>query len=271
MQDKSYVVAIVIVLGICCLGMYVAVTGFLNNNPIVFATPTALLVQATPFLITLPTSTIAPAQPVTVKPIAPTTAPLPSPQGAFQTITTAATIALPTVAPRTSAATVLPTQASALSCTGFQFCWKAGPADIALGPGGQECPRNYIWGLVLDANGKGMPGIKVRHRAPNGDVGETTTKDRPDVPGKYDVLSPSGTFTIWLALVPAARKSVRKFRFRFKRTQAPAIVRCASILCNNDDAALKQSSSNNGISTCPGGNVAVVKCSTVMPGSLRSK
>lgn len=198
MQDKSYVVAIVIVLGICCLGMYVAVTGFLNNNPIVFSTPTALLVQATPFVITLPTNTIAPAQPVTVKPIAPTAALLPSPQGAFQTITTAATIALPTVAPRTSAATVLPTQVSALSCTGFQFCWKAGPADINLGPGGQECPRNYIWGLVLDANGKGMPGIKVRHRAPNGDVGETMTKDRPDVPGKYDVLSPSGTFTIWL-------------------------------------------------------------------------
>jgi hypothetical protein len=187
-------------LGICLLGMCVAVTGFLNNNPLVFTPPTALLVQVTPLVITLPTNTIFPTQMVTVKTVASTSVPLPSPQGAFQTITTAATIALPTAPPRAGASpapTTLST-AAAQSCTGFQFCSKAGPPDIALGPGGQECPRNYIWGMVTDASGKGLPGIKVRNRAPNGDVGETTTKDKPDFPGKYDVLAPSGSFTIWL-------------------------------------------------------------------------
>lgn len=33
MQDRAYAVAIFIILGICCIGAYVAVSGFLNANP----------------------------------------------------------------------------------------------------------------------------------------------------------------------------------------------------------------------------------------------
>lgn len=201
MQDKSSVVAIVVVLGICCLGMYVAVSGYLNGNPSgVLSTPPA--VQATQVVVNIPTDTPAPIKPVTAQPGVPTIAPVPSPLGAFQTITAATTLIVPTqlpTAPRPAAsATTSAPQPASQSCAGFQFCSKGGPADLSLGPGGSECPRNYIWGLITDGAGKGIPNVRVRFKAPNGDTGETVSKDKPDVPGKYDVLSPSGTFVIWL-------------------------------------------------------------------------
>ncbi len=198
MQDKSYAIAIVVVLGICCLGAYVAISGFLNSNPsaLTFSTP---VLQATSIAINLPTDTPAPTIPAAVQTIRPTSVPVPSPLGAFQTITAAATIVIPPTPPTlTRTATPAASSPAAQSCAGFPFCWKYGVPDAILGPTGNECPRNYIWGLVTDANGKGLPNVRIRHQAPNGEYGETLTKDKPDVPGKYDILAPSGTFVIWI-------------------------------------------------------------------------
>lgn len=199
MKDKSYAIAIVVVLGICCLGMYVAVSGYLNSNPSAFSPITPIL-QATQIAVALPTDTPLPTKAATAASLTPTIAPVPSPLGVFQTITAATTIVIPTplpTAPRASSAASV-ASAATQSCAGFQFCWKYGAPDIDLGPTGNECPRNYIWGVVTDANGKGLPNMRVRYRAPNGETGETVTKDKPDVPGKYDVLAPSGTFVVWL-------------------------------------------------------------------------
>lgn len=199
MQDKSYAIAIVVVLGICCLGAYVAISGYLNSNPsaLTFGTP---ILQATSIAINLPTDTPAPPTPAVVQTTRPTSAPVPSPLGAFQTITAATTIVIPSALPTPAIRTATPAASvpAAPSCAGFSFCWKYGAPDAILGPTGNECPRNYIWGLVTDATGKGLPNVRIRHQAPNGEYGETMTKDRPDVPGKYDILAPSGTFVIWI-------------------------------------------------------------------------
>lgn len=202
-KDKSSVIAIVVVLGICCLGMYVAISGYFNSNPSALTSITPIL-QTTPVAITLPTDTPLPSRTISSQPIAPTMPPVPSPLGAFQTITAATTSTLPTLppilptlrpSPASSAGSSAPAQPS---CAGFQYCWKNGVPDAALGPTGNECPRNYIWGLVTDVNGKGISNIRLRYRAPNNDVGETNTKDKPDVPGKYDVPAQSGAFVIWI-------------------------------------------------------------------------
>lgn len=200
MKDKSYIIVIVVVLGICCLGMYVAISGFLNSNPLALSITPVL--RTTPVAVTLPTDTPLPSSTTFSQPIISTPPPVPSPLGAFATITAATTSTLPTLPPILP--TLRPATASAgssaaqQSCAGFQYCWRIGVPDITLGPTGNECPRNYIWGLVTDVNGKGVPNVRIRHRAPNGDIGETNTKDRPDVPGKYDVLAPSGTFAVWV-------------------------------------------------------------------------
>ncbi len=203
MQDKSYAIAIVIVLGICCLGMYVAVSGYLNSNPSGLVSSIPPVFQATQVVINIPTDTPAPIKPNPTQPGAPTVSPVPSPLGAFQTIAAAATVVVPTQSPTVSrpvvvASVTLGPQPASQSCAGFQFCSKAGLPDASLAPGGDPCPRNYIWGMVTDASGKGLPNIRIRHKAPNGEMGETVSKDKPDVPGKYDILAPSGTFTIWL-------------------------------------------------------------------------
>ncbi len=198
MKDKSYVIAVVVVLAICCLGVYVAVSGYLNSNLSGFTSATPIL-QATSIAVTLPTDTPPASRPVTVMSVA-TAPPLPSPLGAFQTITAATTAVAPTLPPLPPAVKPSPSPPTGAtqSCAGFQFCWKTGVPDAILGPTGNECPRNYIWGLITDTNGRGIPNVRIRHRAPNGEIGETFSKDKPDVPGKYDVLAPSGTFIIWV-------------------------------------------------------------------------
>lgn len=204
MQDKSYAIAIVVILLICCLGMYVAVSGYLNSNPAGLTSSITPILQTTPVAITIPTDTPLPIKPVTIQPRVPTAPPIPSPLGAFQTITAATTAIAPTlpqILPATKAppASTAASAPAAQSCAGFAYCWKNGAPDIVLGPTGNECPRNYIWGLVTDVNGKGMPNIRIRYRAPNGEIGETTTKDKPDVPGKYDVPAERGTFVVWVS------------------------------------------------------------------------
>ena len=200
MQDKTYVIAIIVVLGICCLGMYVAVSGYLNSNPGAFPDIVAGI-QGTPVVVTISTYTPAPTQSVSALPGTPTIAPVPSPLGALQTITAAVTIVVPTPAPTRAAASPTATGAPGFpSCAGFAFCAKAGPPDYALGIGGDPCPRNYIWGRVTDTSGHGLRDRKIRFKSPEGIMDNVTTKAPPDPEGVYNIPSiPTNTaWVVWL-------------------------------------------------------------------------
>ena len=202
MKDRSYAIAIVVVLGICCLGMYVAISGYLNSNP---PAPAAITpgVPAAEVVITVPTDTPAPTKPVAALPGAPTAAPIPSPLGAFQTITAAATVVVATQPPTVPrpAPTASPTPAlpsGAPLCGSFPFCVKGGPPDASLAPTGNECPRNFIWGRVVDASGAGLPNWKVRYKTPDGSFDTNPSKGLPDPPGAYNIPAPGGVWIVWL-------------------------------------------------------------------------
>lgn len=201
MQDKTYVIAIIVVLLICCLGMYVAVSGYLNTHPGAFPDLVATF-QGTPVVVTISTYTPAPTQALVVLPATSTIPAVPSPLGALRTITAAATIVIPTPAPtRAAVASATFTPASGFpSCAGFAFCPRPGPPDFTLGPGGNECPRNYIWGRVTDASGRGLRDRKIRFKSPEGATDSVTTKAPPDPEGAYNIpaIATGSTWEVWL-------------------------------------------------------------------------
>ena len=208
MQDKTYIVAIIVVLGICCLGMYVAVSGYLNSNPGAFPDIVAGI-QGTPVVVTISTYTPAPTQSVSALPGTPTIAPVPSPLGALQTITAAVTIVVPTPAPTRAAASPTATGAPGFpSCAGFAFCAQPGPPDFALGIGGESCKNNYIWGRVTDASGRGLREWKIRYQNPFGETNTVTTKALPDPEGVYNIPSVATGTTWYIWLLDAAGKEV---------------------------------------------------------------
>ncbi|MBI4787384.1 MAG: hypothetical protein HY782_10105 [Chloroflexi bacterium] len=210
MQDRSYAMAIVVVLAICCLGMYVAVSGYLNSNPSGFASLSATpAIPGTLVVVVINTDTPAPTKPgATVPPVA-TSPPIPSPLGAFQTITaaTTATVARTTATatlraplPPTAPPPVVAPSPAAQSCSNFTFCPSGGPPDAQLAPTGDPCPRNYIWGRIVDVSGKGLPETQIRFRTPLGNVDRAASKGPPDPPGIYNILAPApgGSWTLWL-------------------------------------------------------------------------
>lgn len=195
MQDRVYAVAIFIILGICCIGAYVAVSGFVNANPeglqiglnASTATPTVGVT------IEIPTETAAP----------PTNTPLPptkTPEGFQPTDIPAATRGptldfIPTIATPEYTATPLFT-ATPPSC-GAAFCPRLGAPDPRA-PTGNPCPDNYIWGFVLDKVGNGMGGMKVSLRELSGAADIVTTKAAPDPEGRFDFPASGGTWTVQL-------------------------------------------------------------------------
>lgn len=198
MQDRVYAAAIFIIMGICCIGAYVAVSGFMNQNPDGFkiglnlatTTPTAGVT------VEIPTETAAPptntSLPATKTPIGfqPTAIPAATRGPTLDFIPTIATLeASPT--PEASA-TPQP------SGCGAEFCPRLGPPD-GRAPSGNPCPPNYLWGFVLDRNGQGIPGIKVTFRDANGNAGESDTKAPPDPPGRFDFPVGGGTWTVQVA------------------------------------------------------------------------
>ena len=209
MQDRSYAIAIVLVLAICCLGMYVAVSGYLNSNPSAFTSlSTTPAIQATLVVVVINTETPAPTKPGATLAPPLTSAPVPSPLGAFQTITAATSVTVapgtPTATPKAALTPTVPRppsvpSPSAQSCSGFPFCPKPGPPNPEFGPGGVDCAPNYIWGRIIDVNGRGIPGMRIRFKGPLGDISTVESKGPPDPsPGAYNQLAPSGTFTLWL-------------------------------------------------------------------------
>ncbi len=206
MEERSYAIAIAVILAICCLGMYVAVTGYLNTQ-----SPASSEVQSqvafTPVVIAIPTVTIEPAKAGTAPPPAPTSGPAPTPLGAFQTIVAATTV--PTVRSNpTAAAKASPLSPTAApppaigeqSCSGYAFCASGGPPDAELAPTGVNCPRNYVWGRVTDASGKGLAGFRIRFKGPLGDLDTVESKGPPDPPGIYNIAAspPGGKWTVWI-------------------------------------------------------------------------
>ncbi|MBI5035301.1 MAG: carboxypeptidase regulatory-like domain-containing protein [Chloroflexi bacterium] len=204
MQDKAYAVAIVVVLGICCLGMYVAVSGYFNSNPSALSSLATPVFQSTQVVVNLPTDTPLPSVTLATQPTVATVAPLPSPLGAFQTITAATTAVAPTAPPVTvrPAASRTSTSTSAnVSCAGFQFCPKGGLGDSTIAPTGVECPRNFIWGRVTDSNGAGIPNVRVRFKlATTGEADTVTTKGAPDPAGIYNIPTgqPGSSWVLWM-------------------------------------------------------------------------
>lgn len=199
MKERSSVIAIVVVLAICCLGAYVAVSGYFINQP--SSNPVATLsALTTPVVTVLPTDTLVPVKPsVASTLVAPTIVAVPSPLGVLQTIT-AAVPAAPraTVPPAVVVPVASPTQAQP-ACNS-PFCSAGGPPDAVLGPGGNECPANYIFGRVVDSSGKGIPNVTIRFRDPTGIGANTTTKGAPDPAGMYNIPTgqPGSEWSVWV-------------------------------------------------------------------------
>jgi hypothetical protein len=203
LQDRAYAAGIFIVIGICCIGAYVAVSGFLNSSPSGFnidlgasatETPgeeTAVAGLNTP--ITFPDTpiagTISAAIPsVTPKGFEPSATP-PSrgtPSPAFLAD-------VPTAAPSdTPGSEPSPTAAQAATVCRAQFCPRIGVPDAAIAPTGRACPDNYIWGVVYDHNGKGIPGALIHFIDPSGAGSNVAAKGPPDPAGRYDIPTAGG-------------------------------------------------------------------------------
>jgi|GEM_PF-747661 len=204
MQNRLYaIVILVVILGICCLGLYVAISGFMNNNPPAFianlrgtlpvftAIPVVFPTDTPALLQTNPTNAISPIAPPPTLPIIS----IPSPNAP------APTSAAPAPTTRPNPTAIPPTNTAAANCGAFQFCNLGGPPDPSLAPSSAiGCPSNYIWGRVIDLSGKGMPDKKIRFRDPNKEIGTSVTKNTPDIPGKYDIPSgtPSSQWIVWI-------------------------------------------------------------------------
>ena len=203
MQDRYLVIALIVILAICCLGGYVAVSGFLNSNPSALSALTPG-VAATPISVAVSTDTPAATKPAATAPRAATAVPVPSPLGAFETIAAASSTQLPpgpspTTGKPTSPAPTAPVTAGQ-SCSGFSFCTKGGPPDAALAPQGRDCPSNYIWGRVVDKNGNGMPDMRIRFKLEStGETDVAVSKAPQDPPGAYNISAQlGGTWILWL-------------------------------------------------------------------------
>lgn len=199
MQNRLSAIAIlVVILAICCLGFYVAITGFFNSNPPEFlANLRSTLPIFTPVPVVLPTDTPAPSETATLNSVSATVRSITSTR-----LPVASTVTVSTVVPtsRPAPSTPLPTAAPPTVCGGFQFCNLGGPPDQTIMAPPSGCPSDRIWGRVYDLTGKGIPERKVRFKDPQGELGSTTTKNTPDIVGKYDIPSnvPSSQWIVWL-------------------------------------------------------------------------
>ncbi len=200
MQDRSYAIALAVILAVCCLGAYVALSGFMNTRPPGAAAD--LFKAITPVSVILPTETTIPTKSDATLAPSPTSSPNPTPLGVIPTITaltTTATLAVPTFAVRPTSPLAPPSSVTQ-TCANYVFCPSGGPPDGALAPTGAQCPQNYIWGRIVDKNGKGISGVRVRFKNPMGNTDSVESKGPPDPPGIYNILSPppGGSWLLWV-------------------------------------------------------------------------
>jgi hypothetical protein len=198
MQNRLYAVALLVILGICCLGLYVGVTQVFNSRAPFTANASPSPPLVTPLVVILGTVTPTLASPLSPSAVSPTAAPtlpiLPVPSPILPT----AVIIVPTPTLRPVSPTPQPPVSA---CGGLLFCNTGGPPDPSLAPSSSTgCPTNYIWGKVLDLSGRGIAEKKIRFRDPQGETGQAVTKNVPDVPGKYDIPTgaPGSSWVVWI-------------------------------------------------------------------------
>ncbi len=207
LQDRAFAVGVFVILGVCCIGAYVAVSGFFNANPsglslgqnVSTPSPAATLLIPTgtveiPTLTQVPTATIVAAPPTkTPKGFKPSPTPVDrgTPSPAFLAD-------IPTVTPSVVSTQVVATAPPPVSGCGFAYCPRPKGPPTTDAPTGNVCPLNYLWGFVLDSGGRGVANVRVHYTNPNGDAGETLTKAPPDPAGRWDVVAGGGTWTIQL-------------------------------------------------------------------------
>lgn len=199
MQNRLYAVVILVILGICCLGLYVGVTQVFNSSvPSLIANASRTLPPVTPLVVILGTDTPAPTKSIAPGAITPTAAPtLPIPPLPSAILPTAVL-----VVPTSTSRPIAPTpQPPVSACGNFLFCNSSGPPDQSLAPSSSTgCPSTYIWGRVFDLSGRGISDKKIRFKDPQGETGQVITKNVPDIPGKYDI--PTGqtgsSWVVWI-------------------------------------------------------------------------
>lgn len=198
-QDRAYAVAIFLVLGICCIGAYVAVSGFSNSNPqgLSLGLNNATQTPTEVSVVEIPTGTEAPPTGTEAPTIPPTRTPkgfLPSPT---PTLKRAPTLDLPT-APPVEISSATPEATVQVGC-GFPFCGRIGRPDPKMAPTGRDCPTDYLWGVVYDKNGNGLPNWQIRYQQIGGVSDQVITKGPPDTRiGGYDIPVGSGTWVLQL-------------------------------------------------------------------------
>jgi hypothetical protein len=199
LQDRAYAAAIFIVLGICCIGAYVAVSGFMNANPqgIRLGLNAGSVTPTPESAVEIPTDT--PAGPTSTA--LPTEPPTQTPRGysgpPTATIKRPPTLDLPTV-PAVELITSTPSAPTQANC-GYPFCGRIGIADGKMAPTGRDCPTDYLWGIVYGKDGAGIPNWQIRYTHVGIGSDHTTTKGPPDTRrGGYDIVASNGTWILQL-------------------------------------------------------------------------
>jgi hypothetical protein len=224
LQDRAYAVGIFIVLGICCIGAYVAVSGFTNVNPsglnlsLNSGSPTPSAVTTLDVSTATPGAATVPPLPTSTAARAVTTpgGSQPTPTSLTHGTPTPAFLAdIPTITLAATSVVSSPTPAAG-SC-GYPFCPQIGRPDAAMAPTGLPCPINYIWGVVYDKNGAGIPNMEIHYQQLGGASDQTMTKGPPDTRiGGYDIPAGGGTWVLQLFAGGQAQSS----QFRIQAHQA---------------------------------------------------
>jgi hypothetical protein len=217
-QDRAYAAAIFIVLGICCIGAYVAVSGFLNASPegIHLGQNGSAQSSSTESAVEIPTETIAPPSPTAPAAEQPTSTPRGYVPPPTPTIRRPPTLDLPTVPafPVATATASAPTQSNC----GYPFCGKIGAADPKMAPTGRDCPADYLWGVVYDKSGAGISNWQIRYQQVGGVKDHTSTKGPPDKRiGGYDIVAANGT---WILQLYDPNGNVKSAPFQVKAGQS---------------------------------------------------
>ncbi len=200
-QDRIYAAAILVVLGICCIGAYVAVSGFMNANP------QGLSLNLFGSNVTPSPTAGSAVQVPTGQVVAATVASLPTAgsggSAGSTAVPSATSLSHGTPTPPFLSDLLTPTTTASITPVGvagcgFQFCpVLKGPPD-ANAPTGVPCPTNYIWGFVWDSGKRGIPNTTVQFISPSGDIAKTQTKGLPDPAGRFDIPAGGQTWKIWL-------------------------------------------------------------------------
>ncbi len=218
LQDRAFAVGIFIIIGICCIGVYVGISGFNAANPNGFTLALNLSTNTPPASPAINVSAeTAEAATATSLPTVTSGPPTNTPKGFKPSATPPATATslsrgtpspaflgdIPTVTPISGTPGAVSTATATAPTTtgncGYPYCPRPKGPPSEQAPTGNICPQNYLWGFVLDASGKGVSsGVWIRFTNPNGEGDKVAPKTLPDPPGRWDVSAGGGTWKLQL-------------------------------------------------------------------------